>query len=122
MTLDAEEARELLQGERDRQLERRRAAEEQLSQDQPDVAPELTTTRQHPGDVATGTHDREMAQGSVEQAEAELREIDAAFERLDEGTYGYCQADGEAIDPDRLRAQPTARYCVDHQREMEAQA
>jgi DnaK suppressor protein len=35
--------------------------------------------------------------------------VDAAFGRIDDGTYGYDEQTGEPIDPERLAAEPTAR-------------
>ncbi|HZG03344.1 MAG TPA: TraR/DksA C4-type zinc finger protein [Streptomyces sp.] len=45
-----------------------------------------------------------------------LKEIDAAFERLDRGTYGTCQDCGTAIPAERLEILPYARCCVGCQR------
>jgi DnaK suppressor protein len=42
-----------------------------------------------------------------------IREIDAALERIQQGTYGQCAwCEGE-IRPERLRALPTATLCID---------
>jgi sigma-B regulation protein RsbU (phosphoserine phosphatase) len=43
-----------------------------------------------------------------------LREVDAALERLSLGTYGYCDVCHEPVEPDRLIADPLARFCLDH--------
>ncbi len=42
----------------------------------------------------------------------ELREIDAALERLDTGTYGRCVRCQQPIEPARLEALPTATSCL----------
>lgn len=49
----------------------------------------------------------------------ELREIEAALARIDEGTYGICESCDEPIDPRRLEVVSYARLCVAC-REMEA--
>ncbi len=49
----------------------------------------------------------------------ELREVQAALTRMDEGSYGICLACGEPIDPRRLRAFPAAKYDLRHQEEFE---
>ncbi len=54
-----------------------------------------------------------MAKASGERRAAQLREIDAALRRIDEGSYGDCQRCEEAINPRRLDADPTARLCID---------
>ena len=43
----------------------------------------------------------------------ELRRIDAALERIEEGEYGYCLTCGEPIDARRLDLDPTLATCVD---------
>lgn len=119
MTLDAQEARELLHAERDKAEHRLRATQVMLAEDLSSSEVDLTT--EHPGDNASYLADREVAQTSAEQAETDLREVDDALARLEQGTYGYCAVDGEPIDPERLRARPMARYCTTHQQEIEAQ-
>ena len=46
-------------------------------------------------------------------------EIEAALQRLDNGSYGYCAATGKPIGVDRLLAAPYATYCFDVQSERE---
>ncbi len=43
-----------------------------------------------------------------------LAEVDAALDRLAAGTYGLCETCHDAIEPDRLIADPIARFCLDH--------
>jgi RNA polymerase-binding transcription factor DksA len=50
--------------------------------------------------------------GLVENADARLREINAALERIDHGTFGSCEACAQEISVDRLRAVPFARQRV----------
>lgn len=120
MTLDPDEARQLLHAEREQAEARRRAAQEILANDQSSA--ELNPISDHPGDNAPYVADREVAQTSLEHAEADLAEIDAALERVEAGSYGHCEVDGEPIDPERLRVRPIARYCTTHQQQTEAQA
>lgn len=50
---------------------------------------------------------------SVERTlRAEAREVVAALERIEAGTYGYCLTCGGAIAPERLRALPAASRCI----------
>jgi DnaK suppressor protein len=46
--------------------------------------------------------------------EHQLQEVNAALDRIQGGTYGVCEKGGEDIDPERLRAYPAARTCVQH--------
>lgn len=41
-----------------------------------------------------------------------LREIDAAFARIQDGTYGTCGRCGEAIPEERLEILPYTHHCV----------
>lgn len=42
-----------------------------------------------------------------------IKQINAALQRIDDGTYGECAWCGEDIRPERLRALPTAILCID---------
>lgn len=52
---------------------------------------------------------------------AELREIDTALRRIEEGSYGQCSVCGIDIPLARLRAQPAAERCIDCQERHERQ-
>ncbi len=43
-----------------------------------------------------------------------LAEIDAALQRLDNGTYGVCEVCHDTIEADRLQHNPMVRFCLDH--------
>jgi len=53
-----------------------------------------------------------MAQSTRQRAELELRRIEAALRRCDDGSYGYCLDCGEPIDPRRLNLNPAATLCI----------
>jgi phosphoserine phosphatase RsbU/P len=42
-----------------------------------------------------------------------MEEVDAALGRLDEGKWGYCEVCKDPIEPELLRADPLARFCVE---------
>lgn len=48
------------------------------------------------------------------ELETRLRNVDDALEKIKNSTYGICEKCGEAIDIERLRAEPAARNCVQH--------
>jgi len=52
--------------------------------------------------------------GDSENLHVLLEEVDHALERIDEGSYGICEACHEAIECDRLIADPLIRFCLDH--------
>jgi DnaK suppressor protein len=44
--------------------------------------------------------------------ESQLRDVDAALEKMAKGTYGICENCNQEIDVERLRAYPAARVCI----------
>lgn len=72
----------------------------------------------HMADMATATYDRELDEGLEEGAQHTLEEITAALQRIDDGSYGVCEACGEPIGAERLSAIPWARLCIDDQRRL----
>jgi DnaK suppressor protein len=110
-----EEERERLQGIRDNL---QREQDESVS----DTGGELSSFDQHPGDSGTETFEMEKNVSLREQVDDELREIEAAFQRLERGTYGTCQACGKPIGDERLEAMPATRFCVEDQAKAERQA
>lgn len=59
------------------------------------------------------TSDRTTDHAAVlARAEAELTEVNEALRRLDDGSYGTCEACGEAITEGQLDADPFARRCI----------
>jgi phosphoserine phosphatase RsbU/P len=52
--------------------------------------------------------------GADAQLTALLREVDAALERFESGTYGVCEVCHDAVEADRLISNPLERFCIDH--------
>jgi DnaK suppressor protein len=48
-----------------------------------------------------------------------IKKIDAALERIDDGSYGYCEETGEEIGLKRLEARPIATLCLEAQERHE---
>ena len=110
--------------EEEREWLQRIADDLQREQDEAvsDTAGELSSFDQHPGDSGTETFEMEKNVSLLEQVEDELREIEAAFERLERGEYGTCQACGRPIGDARLEAMPATRFCVEDQAKAEREA
>ena len=83
---------------------------------------ELSNLDQHQADIGTETFDRERDLSLLEQVEAELADIEHALDRLEEGTYGTCEACGKPIGDERLEAVPAARFCLQDQDKAESEA
>jgi DnaK suppressor protein len=105
-----EEERTRLEGVRDGLLREGAEAEE---------GGELSSVDQHPGDLGSETFEHEKNLSLLEQVSDELLQIEAAFHRLEQGTYGTCQACGRPIAAERLEALPATRFCVDDQAKAE---
>ena len=71
-----------------------------------------------PGDTSEGYY-QEFNLELLERDQSTLREIDDAIGRIQEGSYGQCEACEEPISRTRLRAVPHARNCVECQRQIE---
>ncbi len=115
MSVDVESVRQRLLEERARVVEER----ERLVEDTSGSMEELTDEDgidSHPADSATETLSREIELSLEDNAERMLSAIDSALERLDQGTYGTCEACGRPISEERLEALPYATKCIDCKR------
>lgn len=61
----------------------------------------------HMADQGTDAMEREKAFLFASRDEKYLKQIDAALERIDNGTYGICRVTGKDIGRERLEAVPT---------------
>jgi RNA polymerase-binding transcription factor DksA len=87
-----------------------------------DALSELSLADQHPADVGTEMFEREKDASILERVEAEIADVERALKRLDDGTYGRCEACGREIAKARLEIKPEARFCVDDQAMAEREA
>jgi RNA polymerase-binding protein DksA len=81
-----------------------------------EVAP---TADNHLGETASATLGREIDYTLGDNAEQVISEIDAALERIEDGSYGTCSSCGEEIPRARLEANPWASLCIDCKRRAE---
>ncbi len=75
---------------------------------------ELSSYDNHPADIGTEMFERSKDLALNANAEAHLRQIGNALERIENGQYGLCATCGEDIPYLRLEAIPTAAHCVKH--------
>lgn len=64
-------------------------------------------------DSATDEFDHNLALAILSHEEDDLFEVDAAIQRILDGTYGVCEVTGKAIPELRLRVVPWTRYTKD---------
>ena len=122
--MDADAARRRLLEERERldALRNDFAADGLTAESEESSLGELSSMDQHQADVGTETFNRERDLSILENIEAELADVEHAIRRLDDGSYGTCEACGKPIDDARLEAMPAARFCVEDQAHAEREA
>jgi RNA polymerase-binding transcription factor DksA len=122
--VDFEGAHDRLDEERER-LQRMRTEydnEHLTTESETDSVAELSAHAQHQADLGTETFNRERDLSILEHIDAELADVEHALRRLDDGSYGTCEACGRPISSDRLEAMPAARFCLNDQTLAEREA
>ena len=72
----------------------------------------------HLADTASETYERELDEGLEEDAQDQLRDVEAALQRIEDGTYGTCSVCGKPIPVERLEAVPWTTLCIDDARKL----
>ncbi len=99
-------AYEKLQAELEQRLQ---AMQKRLASIKKDV------TQSHSGDSAEQAQEREndeVVDAIGNETAQSIRDIQAALTRIEDGSYGQCEACGEEIGEGRLEAIPEATRCV----------
>lgn len=73
---------------------------------------EMVTNVRDPGDDSLALQLSDMSISATEKSMAELRAVEAALVRIEDGTYGECTDCGGQIPFERLEAYPTAVRCT----------
>ena len=84
-----------------------------------DASGDLSAYTVHLADMAADTYERELSMNIVSSEQQILYQIDDAFKRLDDGSYGICQQCNQPIAMSRLKAVPYASLCISCQRSKE---
>ena len=118
--VDTERFRGILEEERQRVLDAINYLHEETPGSLEDETEEIVgNSDNHLGDTATATLDREIDYSLEENSEHVLRAIDAALQRIEDGTFGTCETCGQPISEERLEAIPYATQCIDCRRKGE---
>ena len=72
-------------------------------------------------DAALDAAHNEINSQLAELESRELAQVEDALARMNDGTYGICEATGKPIPLARLQALPYATLCIEAQRELEKQ-
>ncbi|MBO5284633.1 MAG: RNA polymerase-binding protein DksA [Alphaproteobacteria bacterium] len=70
-------------------------------------------------DRASLETDKSLDLRTKDRARKLIMKIDQALERIEDGSYGYCEETGEEIGIGRLMARPIATLCVEAQERHE---
>ena len=115
---DLETYRRLLDEERTRLTGLR----ESLTEATENVEPEPTgdpSSGGHTADAGSEVFERSRDLSIASDLDAQLADVAHAFARVENGTYGTCEACGRPVGAERLEARPATRFCVDDQRGAE---
>ena len=72
-----------------------------------------------PADRATQEEEFGLELRTRDRERKLLRKITEAIQRIDDGTYGYCEETGDEIGIKRLEARPVATLCLEAQERHE---
>ena len=91
-------------------LDKIRSAQRNL--DEADDA-DYSSISHHMGDVGSEEQESEMNYLQIERTREYINHINDALERIENKTYGMCQATGNPISKARLEAVPHTRYSIE---------
>lgn len=64
-------------------------------------------------DSSQVTAERGETEALASSLRERLHEVEAALEKIEDGTYGVCESCGQRIGEARLEAMPTASHCIE---------
>jgi RNA polymerase-binding protein DksA len=73
----------------------------------------------HPADMVGGDPDYDKELNLLRRERAELGEVEQALQRIEKGSYGFCEECGEAIRFERLQAVPHTTHCLSCQEALD---
>ena len=117
--LTPEQVRELEQQLRERREYLRGEIRDELQRMEDEHYSDLAGSVHDSGDESVADMLSDLQYGLVDRQVEEMREIEVALQRIREGRYGHCRVCDEPIEVARLRAQPAATRCLEHQAEYE---
>ena len=79
--------------------------------------PEENISPADENEVADTVDDIQTNNAIVNDLEVRYNNIKIALDKIEKGTYGICEVEGEEISEERLDANPSARTCKEHMNE-----
>lgn len=93
-----------------------------LQQANETVSREVTNEQEHLvdyTDMATLESDRTFHLRIRDRERKLIKKIDQALDRIEDGTFGFCERCGEEIGEKRLQARPVTTYCINCKTKLE---
>jgi RNA polymerase-binding protein DksA len=109
---EMDEFRRLLEVERQRLSDELEAIEEHLPEVENISVDASGGYDEDLADVASDTFEREKGMAIENSVNELLQQVEEALGRLEDGSFGICEICEQPIHPDRLRALPYARLCI----------
>jgi DnaK suppressor protein len=90
---------------------------EQIEKNLSDVKVEISELQEQElgdeGDMAAASSDSLVESAIISQQQKELKEIEKALIKIENGEYGICEMCEDPIGFQRLKVKPHAVYCID---------
>jgi DnaK suppressor protein len=86
--------------------------DESMPGSESEAGPGVPGTLTDPADVGVHEYEEQVDHALAGTEERLLEEVDAALDRIEQGTFGLCGVCGRPIGHQRLRAVPYARFCA----------
>ena len=90
------------------------AKKNQKTGDWEPLKPKLGTQVSEKGELADVYEEMENRFNTENELEKRFKEVSDALKRIKNNKYGICEKTGKSISEARLKANPTARTCVEH--------
>lgn len=99
--------------------DRQRELRQNVSRTEQDGRAADMDTAQDIADRASSSYTKEFLFHQSSSERQTLQMVEAALNRIREGTFGECISCGNEINPKRLEAVPWTRYCIECQEKLE---
>jgi len=93
-------------------LERKKQIEKNILETKNEIEELKNVEVNDDGDYASLCTDNLIDSAINNQQVKELKEIEEALKKIEDGTYGICEMCGEPIRKLRLKVKPYAKYCI----------
>ncbi len=72
------------------------------------------------GDYSDAIYTKDIIYDLLEKDRKRLQEVEESLYRIENGSYGKCARCGKEIELERMKAKPTAKYCIECRKIVES--